>query len=223
MNRWKWVVVLLSVLSLVILIVMPLSGWQRWTPRPILQSEWRNLPFHPIFPVLDRYQTLVSPISIQFSLYIIGVLILFAAPRAVRRVADKFTLTFGRLARLTLFGFLFAVLVLAVGISSALALGTFPLTILLFALLFSGGIFGIITLAFAIGRALMRRAGWGHLSPLYALLLGQLIVFSISSIPWAGKALFVIFACLGLGATIVSRFGSGQPWSLNILMDETSQ
>jgi MFS family permease len=220
MNRWKWVVILLAVFSLAILIVTPLLGWQRWTPHPILQSEWRDLPFHMIFPALERYQALVSSISILFSLYVIGVLILFAVPRAVRRVADKFMDTSGRLVRLALFGFLFASLVLAVSISSALALGTFPLTILLFAMLFSGGIFGIVALSLAIGRGLMRRAGWGHLSPLYALLLGELIIFSLCRIPWAGGVLFAIFSSLGLGAVIASRFGSGQPWSLNILTEE---
>jgi len=220
MNRWKWVVILLTVLSLAILSVASLLGWQRWTPPPVLQTEWQDLPFHTIFPVLDRYRTPISYISILFSLYVIGVLTLFAAPRAVRRVADKFMDTPGRLARLALFGFLFTVLVLAVSISSALALGTFPLTILLFAMLFSGGIFGIVTLALAIGRGLMRRAGWGHLSPLYALLLGELIIFSLCRIPWAGSVLFAIFSSLGLGAVIASRFGSGESWSLNILTEE---
>jgi len=220
MNRWKWVVILLTVLSLAILSVASLLGWQRWTPPPVLQTEWQDLPFHTIFPVLDRYRTPISSISILFSLYVIGVLILFAAPRAVRRVADKFMDTPGRLARLALFGFLFAVLVLAVSISSALALGTFPLTILLFAMLFSGGIFGIVALSLAIGRGLMRRAGWDHLSPLYALLLGELIIFSLCRMPWAGSVLFAIFSSLGLGAVIASRFGSGESWSLNILTEE---
>jgi hypothetical protein len=46
---------------------------------------------------------------------------------------------------------------------------------------------------------------------------GELVIFSLSRIPWVGSVLFAIFSSLGLGAVIASRFGSGGPWSLNIL------
>jgi hypothetical protein len=115
---------------------------------------------------------------------------------------------------------LIGILVLVVGISSALMIGTFPLTILLIGILFVSGLMGLVALAFALGRSLLRRAGWQHGSPIYALLLGLLIIIALSRIPVLGALIFLFFASLGLGAMILSHFGSGETWTLKPLSEE---
>jgi len=166
-------------------------------------------------PVRPGY--LVSSIGTLFTVGISGILALYLVPERVRRVANSFS---GNYLRLAMFGFLIGILVLVVGISSALMIGTFPLTILLIGISFVTGLTGFVALAYAIGRSLLRRAGWQGSSPIYALLLGLLIIVALSWIPVLGLLLFLFFISLGLGAMISSHFGSGEPWTLKSLSEE---
>jgi len=216
MKRWKWIVVSLVILSLGLVVAMSLLA-DRFAPYFAFPASWRigQMQAEHSLPVRPGY--LVSSIGTLFTVGISGILALYLVPERVRRVANSFS---GNYLRLAMFGFLIGILVLVVGISSALMIGTFPLTILLIGISFVTGLTGFVALAYAIGRSLLRRAGWQGSSPIYALLLGLLIIVALSWIPVLGLLLFLFFISLGLGAMISSHFGSGEPWTLKSLSEE---
>ena len=216
MKRWKWIVVILIILSLGLLVAMSLLA-DRFTPHFAFPASWGIGQMQSEHSLSGRPGNLVSSLGALFTLGISGILALYLATERVRRVADSLS---GKFLRLALFGFLIGILVLVVGISSALMIGTFPITILLIGILFVAGLMGLVALAYAIGRSLLRRAGWQHGSPIYALLLGLLIIVALSRIPVLGALIFLFFTSLGLGAMISSHFGSGEPWTLKPLLEE---
>lgn len=219
MKTWKWIVVLLAILSLGILIVSGLLDLRllQLLKFPVdLGSEQMQLNRS----FLERPGTLVASIGALFTLCFSGILILYSVPDRVRRVVDSFPKRFRQTLRLMLLGFLIEVLMLAIGISSALMIGTFPLTILLIGVLFVVGLIGFVSLAYTLGRSLLRRANWQRISPVFALSLGTLILFALIRIPVVGGIFFLMITSLGLGATVLSHFGSGDPWTLNPLLEE---
>ncbi len=218
MKRWRWIVILLIALSLAVLIAESLLEWQVWAPHPSFVRE--HLPAR--YALAARPASLVSTTAALLTLYFSGILLMFAFPRRIGHMTRLFVNKPLRLLRLTLVGFLTALLVMVISVGSAISMGTFPLTILLFVVLFSGSLVGLVALAYTLGRELLRRAGW-PLSPIYALMLGQLILFAFERLPWIGGLFLVLFASLGLGATIVSHFGSGEPWNLPPLLEANQE
>jgi hypothetical protein len=216
MKRWRLTVIILIVLAAGSLVATAFLAdrFNLVFPFPAYFRSGQIQAEHPIPGALGN---LIAAVSALFTLGISGILVLYIAPKHIRRVADSFP---GNVLRLTLSGILVGLLVLAVGISSALMIGTFPITILLTGSLFVVTLVGLVSLAYSIGRSLLRRAGWQYGSPVSALLLGSLMLVTLSWIPLLGAILFMIFASLGLGATILSHFGSGEPWTLTSLLEE---
>lgn len=215
MNRWRWIVILLVILSLSVMVAGSLLGWGVWLPHP----GWGAGRIPERFTMLDRPLPFVSTFAVLLTLYFTGIFLMFMFPRRIRHMTETLMVSPLRLLRMTLLGFLTGILVMAISLTSALTMGTFPLTILLFTVLFVGSLIGLVALAYTLGKALMQRAGWEQLSPIYALLLGQLILYAFERLPGVGSIFLLLFACLGFGAAIISHFGSGEPWNLNPLME----
>jgi hypothetical protein len=184
-----------------------------------LPFNWGNEQFQTNQPFLERPGILVASIGILISLCISGILTSYVIPDRIRFIADSIPNKSSGVFRLMFMGFLIEILVIVIGAGSAVMIGTFPLTILLLAGLFIIGFIGFVSLAFAIGRSLFRKTGWSRTSPLFALIVGTIILFALVRIPLLGAVLFLMITSLGLGATIVSHFGSGKPWNLNSLME----
>ena len=221
MKFWKWTIILSVIVSVGILVGASFLS-ARLVSRFSIPLGFDNGQVQPDHPFLGRYGTFVSSFGMLFTLFISGILVLYIIPVRVRRVADSFSVRLSHLLRLTLLGFLTEILVVAVGIGSALMIGTFPLTILLVGAAFIIGLVGFVSLAYAVGHGMLRRAQWQNNSPVYSLLLGLLILLALFPIPVLGGVLFLAFTSLGLGATIVSHFGSGEPWNLNLLTEEVT-
>lgn len=219
MNRWGWIVILLIILSLAVMVVGPLMGWGVWLPHP----GWGAGRIPERFTALGRPLPLISTFSVLLTLYLTGILLMYMFPRRMKYITRPLATRPQHLLQMALLGFLTGLLVVATGLTSAMTMGTFPLTILLFAVLFLGSFFGLMAVAYTLGRTLMQRAGWGQSSPVAALLLGQLILFALERLPGIGSIFLLVFSSLGLGAVIVSHFGSGEPWNLNPLMEADQQ
>lgn len=220
MNCWRWFVILACAISLGIIIAtgfFPSSGFEFHS---LMAGNTQEMPRGPFITVLDQNQKVISSISIFFSLAIIGILILFAVPKHIRQMTRWMPASFSPLLRLFLLGILGAVLGMAASFFSVLARITFPLAIILFAILFAASLMGMVAVAYAFGRGLINRAGWRGVSPVVPYLAGLLILYGPTCIPWLGPVLWLVFACLGLGAVMISKFGSGQSWNLNSLMEE---
>jgi len=220
MKRWKLLVILAAIVSVGIVAAASFLPRPDFAVRSLPHRDLQEFQNYPIIPLLDKNTFIVSSIGMYFSLAIVGILVLFTVPRRIRRMAEVIPASFPQLLRLILLGLIVTVLVAAAGFFSVLAIGTFPLTILLLAGLFAAGLLGMVTTAYVFGRALTGRAGWRNLSPALSFLLGWLILFAPTRIPLAGGLLFLAYACLGLGVTVGSKFGSGEHWNLNSLMEE---
>jgi hypothetical protein len=126
----------------------------------------------------------------------------------------------GSLVRLVALGLLASLFLVVLSLSSALTMGTFPLVILLGGILFFSSFFGYIALSYTLGHALLSKAAWEHLSPVYSFLTGLLVLFAFGQIPYVGLILGALFFMIGIGVVIVTRFGSGYSWNLGPLLED---
>lgn len=221
MNRWKIAIILLIAASGVILVAASQYGWEPWsTYRSLIRSVRPSPPFE-IRPQDERY-AMLSGLAAFTTMYLSGILVLFAIPARVRRMELAFHAPTRGLIRLVALGLLAGLLMAVVGLSSALTWSTFPMMIFLGSVLFLSAYSGFISLAYSLGRQLLVRAEWGQLSPLFALFVGLLILYGLSQLPLVGDIVKIISITLGMGAIIATRFGSGKAWNLNPLTEEQS-
>ncbi len=220
MNRWKWLVILLVVVSVAIVVATALLPIRQTGLHLLARTDLQDRRETLGIPFLDENMRAVSAISILLSLAMIGVLVLYAMPERMRRIVRAFPDSPARLLRLTLVGLLVVVLGAVASLISAMAVATFPVAVLLSAVVFLAGLAGWIGLAYTFGEFILRRAGWRAFPPVVAYLLGLLLLFAVARLPWIGPVLLLLTACLGLGTVVVSKFGSGKPWNLNPLLED---
>lgn len=72
--------------------------------------------------------------------------------------------------------------------------------------------FGYVALWRLVGAATLGRAGHGAPHPLLALATGSFLLFLAGWIPILGGLVWLAASCLGMGATLLTRFGTGTPW-----------
>jgi hypothetical protein len=216
-KRWKMItltLVGLALAGLALIMVFKISPWQ------IVRSALPNWQApSPARGELDFPRPLAT-LGALLTLYLAGIVLLFLFPERMRRVSLAIQPRWGGLLRLAALGLLVGLLFLAAGVGSAFSMVTFPLTFFLAVMLVLSVMTGSIALAYAIGHALLVKSGWQQLSPLVALLLGELLLFVAINLPWVGPLVTILLTSLGLGAAIASRFGSGRPWSLNSLIED---
>lgn len=92
-----------------------------------------------------------------------------------------------------------------------------PLASLLLGLMLLLAVAGLVTAALACGRFLVRRAGQTQPAPVLELTTGLLALYIAAVLPFLGWPLTLAASCAGLGSLIMTRFGSGEPWSLRSL------
>ncbi len=219
MRRWKWLVILSAILAIGVITAaffLPRPGFSfRSLPHRDAQ-EFQNYPLSPFF---EKNTFIISTIGIFFSLALGGILILFLFPTRVRAMSTQVPRSISPLLRLTALGLISTILVIAAAFFSVLAIGTFPLAIILFVGIFTAGLFGLVVCSYVFGKALVRRAGWHRLSPVVSFLLGWLVLFAPTRIPLVGGLLFLLYIWLGLGLAVDTKLGSMEPWNLNSLME----
>jgi len=217
MKSWRLLILLLVILSLAILILSSWMGWFAWDIFGVFHKGFEHRPYHALQPDLPPA---LAGINTLFTLYLIGVLTLFLIPKPISKMKTALLVPPLHLLRLFFLGLVSALLVIAIGISAALTMSTFPIIILLGFLLFLSGFTGITAIAFTIGSELFKRAGWSNQSPLLAFLLGIVILFPLTKVPYFGIVIGFFVICLGIGTAIVTRFGTGQTWNLSPLIDD---
>jgi hypothetical protein len=154
------------------------------------------------------------------SQYLVGVLVVVAAPRLVRRLANVLSGGSRTLARFLLTGILFAAALSAVALLSGFYVHTFLLPILLLFAFFMAALGGAVAMAYALGRGMLERAAWGGTSPLLSLGLGTLLIFAGTRIPYLGPFVLALVWLTGVGAALATRFGRGGQWSLAPLLED---
>ena len=93
----------------------------------------------------------------------------------------------------------------------------FPLALFLLAVLLVLTLVGLVAVSLSLGTLIGRLAGWRPHSPLWDVAAGLLVVYPLSLLPFVGWITTGVAALMGLGAILVTRFGTGRPWTLGPL------
>ena len=224
MNKWGWILVGACFVALFILVGSSLlearglvgSPWMGRLSARLEDRPWAAPP-GVVFVEANPY---VNALAGLVSHYLVGVLVVFAVPRTVRRLAD--TVAGGRrsLARYLFAGILLAAMLLAVALLTAVFAHLFPVPIVLLFVFFIAALSGVVALQYELGRDLLRRAGGSGASPLAALAIGTLLFFSATRVPYLGPLVLAAIWMTGAGLVLTTRFGSGGRWSLEPLQEE---
>ncbi len=76
---------------------------------------------------------------------------------------------------------------------------------------------GLVAVEYWVGHTVVRWSRVEGPSALTELIVGVVLLFLVSSIPYAGWAVVGIAAALGFGALLHTRFGSDEDWNLDAL------
>ncbi len=221
MKRWQ-VLTLLSALAAAAIIVasawLPEANWP-WTPwgmHNMPHGRWLLAAAERRTPLENAGAQLASLLSH----FVVGMLVLYLAPRRMRHMAEALDRSAGHWLRYLAAGALLAVSLAGVALLSALSVYTFPLPFIVLALFFLAALVGSVAVAYQVGRTLMQRSGWGGGRPLLNLGLGTLLVFALSRLPVVGWAALILVWLVGSGVAVATRFGSGRRWTLKPLMED---
>jgi len=216
MMKWRILVILLVVCSLALVIGASIFNWNPWTSLPGPNSIHPGRPF--LIPH-NNAPALVKILASFFATFLCSVIALYLFPRQIYSMSSAFFLTTEILRQIFL-GFLFFILIGIAAISATLSFFTVPLAIGLLALVFLSSFVGVTAFSLNLGRWLMEHAGWiGNPLPL-TLGLGLVIFFALFNLPFIGIFFLIVIACIGLGATVSTRFGTDQSWNINSFIEE---
>lgn len=151
------------------------------------------------------------------SLAALSALFAFLTPTRVRVMRGAIQVEPSTLLRLAAIGAVAYGLFALLGVFLSVLVVGIPLaTLLLFAAV-PATAFGLSAVALALGRLIVRTTRTRQVSPLLDLAAGILVLFTASILPFVGWLAFGAAAALGMGALIVTRMGTGDPWSLTAL------
>ncbi len=152
-----------------------------------------------------------SPFDFTFPVVSILIWTLIAAalahwfPERTLRIGE---VMFSRLPRSLVVGTLSWVLGLILAVILALTILGIPVTLAIVLVLAVGGIVGNVAIGWLIGRAVLQRVARRDHSRVMEAVVGVAILVVIESIPFFGLLFSVFIALLGVGAALLSRFGS---------------
>jgi len=216
MMKWRILVIILVAASLVLFFGASTFHWNPWISLPGTGGihPGRSLPIP-----RNNAPALVKILASFFATFLCSVIALYLFPRQIYRMSGAFFHT-TEILRQVLLGFLFFILIGIATISATLSFFTVPFSIGLLALIFLSSFLGVTAFSLNLGRWLMEHAGWiGNPLPL-TLGLGLIIFFALFNLPIIGIFIFAIIACIGLGATVSTRFGTDQSWNINSFIEE---
>jgi hypothetical protein len=125
-----------------------------------------------------------------------------ARVRVVARSATLRSLIVGVLT--AVLGVVLAVLLFATCIGA-------PLSLVVVAGLLAGWALGTVAVALWLGEQIARAVAPGGRSPLLSAVLGMAVLSGVESLPGVGGAVMVLSGSLGLGASLLSRYGGRRP------------
>jgi hypothetical protein len=224
MKQWRMMVIIIALAAALIMFVSALFGDLTWWSRPLVSRTMVQSPHRAwrLALVQDagvrvNFAVLLAGLVTQL---MTGVLVLYLVPRQVHNMAHAIAIGWRQLFRYFIVGILLAVVMAVVGLLSILALHTMPLLIILSMVFFLASLSGVVALTYQLGRGLLSQAGWSEGSPLTSLVLGTLVFYAITRIPFVGWVALVLLWLTGVGVAVATRFGSGKPWSILPLMED---
>jgi len=141
----------------------------------------------------------------------------FLFPQRLRVVSDSLRQEPRRSLLFLLLGLIGYALMVLLVILLFLNFTTAVLLLLVTPALLLATLMGLVSVELCVGQAITR---WGRVeksSVLMELIVGVIVLFLVSSIPYAGWVVVVVVAALGFGALLYTRFGSDEEWSFERL------
>ena len=223
MKTWR-VVVVLSVVASVSIIL----GTAFLEAEGVLRLPWPGLApqigerFGRVGPhrlaYAGPYVEAVAGLPLQF---LIGALVLYTAPERMRRLTDSVAAGWRPVLRFFAVGALLALGLGAVAVLSAFYVHTAVLPFFLAGVLSLAALVGWVALALGLGRGLLRRAAWSRYSPLFALWIGTTLLYAVARLPYVTVAVTVLLGLAAAGASLSTRFGGRQTWTLDPLREDS--
>ena len=220
MKRWQFIIVLLVIASFALLAGNFIYNWQN--------SNWLKLPIEQLRPSAELWGHL-TPGSRSFpvaaagggllSVALAGIILLLSFPQQIKRMHMVVRQQPGQWLRLSVLGLLALILAAILGMSASIRMLTLPLAFFVAVVLYIAVIFGLTALAFTLGKWLLQRAGWEYFSPIWAFLLGLVILFGLNEIPYLGILARLVIITLSSGVVLAAQFYSGRTWDLSVLKD----
>ena len=189
--------------------ITPNFGIDIDSPLPSFPSNL-NIPALPsfAFPRISPWINVLWGVFRVFVMAALALLVVMFWPAPTRRIADAAIaqpLAAGGLGLLTFIAGPVLLLILLITLLLA------PLSVIGFVLFVAAGVFGWIGLGFEVGRRIGVAMKWDLQDPAAAglgTLLLSLVAAGIGFIPCVGWLLVAFVASLGLGAVMLTRFGS---------------
>jgi uncharacterized protein involved in cysteine biosynthesis len=112
-------------------------------------------------------------------------------------------------------------LVLLTSASAVLVLGfsSVPAIAIIEPLIAAGLTAGLVTATLSAGGLVRRTLRWPKRAVVAEVISGALLLFIIGMVPIVGLVVLVAWTVAGLGAIMVTRFGSAHGWSLRPLAE----
>jgi hypothetical protein len=192
---------------------LPFAGWGErglriQVPSPEAEPFWRSAPEQLLRWILGVVRSLLTILVIAA----IGGVVALIWPQATAQVGRAAFESPG--ASLGV-GFLTIVAAIALIIALAVTICLSPAAALVALLLGAGALFGWVAIGARIGRRLLEALGAGEVAPLWVAGLGTLVITLISvgltaafCLAPLGWLLIFAIGCFGLGAVVLTRFGT---------------
>ncbi len=111
------------------------------------------------------------------------------------------------LVKASLVGVLAISILIPLSVGFAITLFGLPISLAIAVFLLVASWFGIATISYLIGTKFSTK-----FSPLLAIIVGFVVLKFIHFVPFIGSALYFIAILPGLGAILLTRFGTNKPW-----------
>ena len=148
------------------------------------------------------------------ALITVGAITAFIAPMRLRTLQQSLYFSWRNLGLLTLVGLLgygFSLLLVFILMTMVTAIPFAAVVVLMVA---AATLFGFVSVIFALGRWLRTKLALSLPSPVLDIVLGMALVFPLGLLPVAGWPIILTLTSLGFGAFLMTKAGSGEPWSL---------
>ncbi|MGA9347392.1 MAG: polymer-forming cytoskeletal protein [Anaerolineae bacterium] len=171
-----------------------------WTvpTRLNLTNRWPNIWSSFIFDVFKS-------IFVALALAALGLLVVLFWPKQTQVVSQTILtapLPSGGVGLLT------AVVAVALMVLLAITICLSPVAFLLGVATLAGGIFGWIAVGLLVGQKLLEAFKVKGITTMIAVVVGILLISLLGAIPCIGTITAIIVGCLGLGAVVLTRFGT---------------
>lgn len=218
MNKGRIAFILFVVMALVLILSAPLwsNNAYYWMDTDRMLQHRPHRPAFEDNPASAGLGLLINLAALFWG----GLLVLYLLTGRIRRMAAELKDGLRPLVRLTGLGLAILVAALLTAAAMALTPMTAPLSLVTLILLFLGSILGTTALSFALGRIIAAQCAWDTGSPVALFGLGSLTLTLLYRLPYIGIGFIILTFLIGLGLITTTRFGSGQPWTLDPLLED---